>query len=209
MTKEATAQDYFPEWVIGPNVLVDIALFGRTYDQEQWQHAFGVALTGARVNESANQSFALYNWLTGHEPENNTYGIIIADVAPLVTGIHLTGPDLTPENFTAAIQRAPVNGGNPLYPRSSRGEHGLWPSFDWGGTDDIGIIWWNPTAKGEDEIGVEGTGLYEYTQGGKRYTYGKVPKGDLGLFQEDGSITIYTSVPEEFRPPSYPSPAAK
>ena len=44
LTKEATAQNYFPEWVIGSNVLVDIALFGRTYDQEQWKHAFGLAL---------------------------------------------------------------------------------------------------------------------------------------------------------------------
>src|SRR4029077_12271958 len=41
LTIEATAQNYFPEWVIGTNALVDIALFGRTYDQEQWKHAFG------------------------------------------------------------------------------------------------------------------------------------------------------------------------
>lgn len=209
MTTEATAQNYFPEWVIGPNVLVDIALFGRTYDQEQWQHAFGVALTGARVNEDANQSRALYEWLTGHDPENNTYGVIIADVAPLVSGIHLTGPNLTPENFTAALQRAPVNGGNPLYPRTSRGEHDLWPNFDWGGTDDFGVIWWNPTAEGEDEIGNEGVGLYEYVDGGKRYTYGNVPTEELGLFQEEGAVTIYTTVPKDFQPPSYPSPATK
>ena len=207
MTKEATAQNYFPEWVIGPNVLVDIALFGRTYDQQQWQHAFGVALTGARVNESANESFELYKWLTGHAPENNTYGVIIVDVAPLVTGIHLAGPNLTPATFTEAIQRAPVNGGNPIYPRTSRGEHGLWPGFDWGGSDDIGVIWWNPKAHGEDEIGQVGNGLYEYTNGGKRYTYGKVPTGDIGLFDPKSSVTIYTTVPKAYRPPSYPSPA--
>ena len=45
ITKEATAQNYFPEWVIGPNVLADTTIFGRTFDQEQWAHAFGL---GAR-----------------------------------------------------------------------------------------------------------------------------------------------------------------
>ena len=41
ITKEATAQNYFPEWVIGPSVLADTTIFGRTFDQEQWAHALG------------------------------------------------------------------------------------------------------------------------------------------------------------------------
>ena len=41
ITKEATAQNYFPEWVIGPSVLADTTIFGRTFDQEQWEHALG------------------------------------------------------------------------------------------------------------------------------------------------------------------------
>ncbi len=207
LTKEATAQNYFPEWVIGPNVLVDISLFGRTYDQAQWQHAFGIQLTGARVNESANEAYTLYQWFTGHKPENNTYGVILGDLANLVTGIHLAGPDLTPDSFATALQRAPISGGTPIFPRVSRGEHGLWPTFDWGGSDDVGIIWWNPKAQGEDEIGQVGDGLYEFAEGGKRYTYGKVPTGDIGLFDPKGSVTIYTTVPKDFQPPSYPSPA--
>ena len=42
ITKEATAQNYFPEWVIGPSVLADTTIFGRTFDQEQWAHALGL-----------------------------------------------------------------------------------------------------------------------------------------------------------------------
>ena len=45
ITKEATAQNYFPEWVIGPSVLADTTIFGRTFDQEQWSHALGLGLT--------------------------------------------------------------------------------------------------------------------------------------------------------------------
>src|SRR5215207_1902831 len=51
ITKEATAQDYHPEWIIGPTVLVDTSSFGRTYDQTQWAHAFGVQLTPGRTPE--------------------------------------------------------------------------------------------------------------------------------------------------------------
>jgi hypothetical protein len=207
LTKEATAQNYFPEWVVGSNVLIDTAIFSRTYDQEQWQHAIGLNLSGGRVNEEANQTRALYEWYTGRDPENNTYGVILPDIAPLVAGIHLAGPDLTPETFSAALDRLPPRGGNAIQPMTSRGEHGIWPTFDWGGIDDAAIMWWNPEAEGEDEVGVEGDGLWEFTDEGARYSYGEIPKGDIGLFEEEGSVTIWTTVPPDAKPPSYPSPA--
>ena len=209
LTKEATAQNYFPEWIIGSNVLVDIAVFGRTYDQTQWKHAFGLALTAARTNQDANQAYALYKWMYGTPPPNNTYGVILADIAPLVLGLQTAGPNLTPESFEAGLFAAPVAGGSPLSPTTSRGNHGLWPTKDYGGSDDTGLIWWNPTARGEDEIGNVGNGLYEYTNGGKRYTLSKLPTTDPGLFKPAGSVTIYTKIPPAFAPPDYPSPAKK
>ena len=45
----------------------------------------------------------------------------------------------------------------PTVPQVSRGEHDVWPEFDWGGIDDVGILWWDPTATGPDEVGAEGT----------------------------------------------------
>ena len=48
-TREATAQNYFPEWVVAAATLVDTNAFGRTYDQQQWQHAFGVTSLAARL----------------------------------------------------------------------------------------------------------------------------------------------------------------
>jgi hypothetical protein len=207
LTKEATAQNYFPEWIIGSNVLVDIALFGRTYDQEQWQHAFGLALTPARSNRDAEESYTLYLWWKGEPPPNNTQGILLGDVTPLFLGLQLTGPNLTPDNFEAALFRAPVEGGTPLNPTVSRGEHGLWPAFDYGGSDDTGLIWWNPDAEGEDEVGKVGKGLYEYTRDGKRYLLEDIPSQDPGLFDPASSITIFETVPPDDAPPDYPSPA--
>jgi hypothetical protein len=207
LTKEATAQNYFPEWVIGSNVLVDIAVFGRTYDQQQWQHAFGLALTPARVNQNANPGYTLYKWFNGTTPPDNTYGVILGDLTQLVNGIHVTGPNLTPDTFRDAVFNTPILGGTPIAPKSSRGEHGLWPGVDWGGTDDTGLIWWNPKARGENEIGVVGDGLYEYTQMGKRWTLDQIPATDPGLFNSSNSITIFTTVPKAYQPPQYPSPA--
>ncbi len=43
LTEEATRQEYFPEWVVTGSYLVDSTVFARTYDQEQWSHAFGMS----------------------------------------------------------------------------------------------------------------------------------------------------------------------
>ena len=90
---------------------------------------------------------------------------------------------------------------------ASRGEHGLWPGVDYGGSDDAAIIWWDPDAEGEDEVGTVGKGLYQYTKEGQRYTLNKMPTQNPGLFDPDGSITIFETIPPAYAPPDYPSPA--
>ena len=49
-TREATKQEYFPEWFLNISALVDTNAFARTYDQEQWKHAFGLTALAARVD---------------------------------------------------------------------------------------------------------------------------------------------------------------
>ena len=83
----------------------------------------------------------------------------------------------------------------------------MWPATDYGGTDDAGILWWNPDAEGEDEVGAVGQGLYEYTKMGQRYTLDEMPDEDPGLFDPETSITIFETVPKEYAVPDYPSPA--
>src|SRR5215213_1381448 len=43
LTKEATRQNYYPEWLITGTLLTDTTFFGRTYDHAQWQNAFGIS----------------------------------------------------------------------------------------------------------------------------------------------------------------------
>src|SRR6266699_4641636 len=81
LTKEASAQDYHPEWIVGPTVLADTTFFGRTFDQAQWAHAFGVGLVPGRVPQAVNPSYSLYTWFHGSAPPNNTYNVIIPSVS--------------------------------------------------------------------------------------------------------------------------------
>ena len=67
-TKEATAQEYFPEWFISASGLVDTNAFARTYDQQQWAHAFGVTQGAARVNPETIGYYSIYQWFNGEVP---------------------------------------------------------------------------------------------------------------------------------------------
>jgi hypothetical protein len=208
-TKEATAQDYQPEWIVGPSVLADTSIFARTYDQDQWARAFGVALVPGRTPESLDQTRQLYEWFHNSPPPNNTYGVINPSVLQFASGAMLAGPKLTPQSLRDGLFRYPPSGGDSISPTLSWGKHGFWPGTDYSGSDDAGMLWWDPTAVGEDEVGQVGNGLYRYAGGAKRYTRGKFPpKGEGGLFDTATSVTIFEQLPPDHQRPSYPPPAA-
>jgi len=207
LTREATAQDYHPEWIVGPTVLADTTFFGRTFDQEQWAHAFGVALVAGRVPQSDNPNYTLYTWFHGSPPPNNTYNVIVPTVSVLARGLTMAGPKLTPKTFQDGLFRYPPSGGDPINPKQSWGKHGLWPSVDYWGSDDAGILWWDPNATGEDEVGKVGQGVYQYGNSAKRYTLGHFPAaGQGGLFDTSTAVTVFPQLPPESSTPAYPSP---
>ena len=72
---------------------------------------------------------------------------------------------------------------------------------------EFGGIWWNPDAKGIDEVGNAGTGMWEYADGGKRYLPSQWPKVAPKLFSASTSVTQFDRFPSGDGPPTYPSPA--
>ena len=121
----------------------------------------------------------------------------------------MAGPKLTPQAFRDGVYRYPPSGGDPINPQLSFGKHGFWPFVDNYGSDDAGMLWWDPSAVGEDEVHQVGNGLYRYAAGAKRYTLGKFPaKGQGGLFDTASSVTIFQQLPPEDAQPTYPPPAA-
>jgi ABC-type branched-subunit amino acid transport system substrate-binding protein len=209
ITKEATAQNFNPEWIIGPTVLADTSIFGRTYDQTQWAHAFGIALVPGRTVQDINGTYYLYQWFHGSPPPNNTYGVINPSILEFANGVMLAGPKLTPQSFRDGLFRYPPSGGDAINPQLSWGKHGVWPTTDYNGSEDAGMLWWDPTAVGEDEVRQTGNGLYRYADGAKRYTRGKLPaKGQGGLFDTASSVTVFQQLPATAPRPDYPPPAA-
>jgi hypothetical protein len=207
LTAEATAQSYFPEWVVLGAAYTDTSLFGRSYDQKQWAHAFGVSTLFVPVKPEADQLYSILVWQSGKGPEAKTFKVLVQ--APLIfyTALQLAGPRLTPETFRDGLFRFPSGATHPTQLHISWGNHGIWPSTDFFGSDDATQIWWNPDARGVDEVGNEGKGMWEYSRNGKRYLPGQWPKGEPAVFDPATSITQLDALPPADRPPSYPSPA--
>jgi hypothetical protein len=208
-TKEATAQEYFPEWVISASTLVDVSAFARTYDQEQWKHAFGVTQLAARTPTDQIGSFFYYKWFTGQDPPaDGTMGVISPNPAFFFAVLQGVGPNLTPETFRDAAFALPSSADGLVIsqPYLSWGDHGYWPDTDYLGVDDATAIWWDPTATGPDEIRKEGVGMYQFVDGGQRYLPGQWPDVDK-MFDPTGAVSIYPTPPPGEAPVDYPSPA--
>jgi hypothetical protein len=208
LTRAATSQNYYPEWIISGSALTDTAIFARTYDQKQWAHAFGISYLAARTDPSVSGSTYLYRWFYRKNPPAATGA---ATTTPLITllfvGIQATGPDLTPANMLAALFAAPKPPEAVTEPLITFGNHRIWPQTDYLGIDDATEIWWNPSAVGPDELNHLGKGLYEYVDGGKRYLPGQWPRIAPNVFTTKGAVTIYKTIPPLERVPAYPSPA--
>ncbi len=198
-TQEATRQSYFPEWIVTGSLLTDTALFGRLYDQLQWANAHGVSLLPARVDPDAlDAEQNLVQWHFGEElssyPDLTGFWM-------LFTGMHLAGPNLNPQTFrdgmfsflpaTGYITRVAQAYGNVLTP---------WD--DYHALDDTTNIWWDESAQGEDELGAEGSGLYRYVDGGRRYMLDE-RSGPSRAFDPEGTVLIYDERPPADAVPEY------
>ncbi len=207
LTNEATAQEYFPEWVIVAPALSDLTAFGRTYDQAQWAHAFGVTHGAVRVTPEISGYYGLYEWFMGAEPPaKDTIGLLMPNYAFLAANLQSTGPNLTPESFRDALFAGSGTTPALTQPLLTYGTAaGFWPETDYNGVDDATLFWWDPAATGPDEIRKDGTGMYTFVDGGQRYLPGEWPT-DVKLFDPEGAVTIYDVPPPEETPPDYPRP---
>ena len=208
LTKEATKQQYFPEWIVLGYAYTDTAIFGRQYDQKQWAHAFGVSLLPARTADDIDELANLITWNTGKPPAAKTFRELVLSPLIFFTGVHLAGPNLTAKSFRAGLFRyPPAPSTTPTRLHMSWGRHNIWKGVDVTGGDDATVIWWDPKATGPDEVGRDGTGLYRYADGGRRYLPGQWPSTPVGLYDDATSVTVLTTLPPADAPPTYPSPA--
>lgn len=206
-TPEATAQGYFPEWILGNVALADTTTFARTYDQQQWAHAFGISQLTARTPTEVSGAYQLYQWFNGEPPPAvDTVGVLFPQPALFYAAVQAAGPELTPETFRDGLFAIDPTPSVLTNVSISFGDHGIWPTTDYSGIDDVTETWYDPAAVGPDEIRKVASGMWQYTDGGKRYKPGEWPERDTRAFDRAGAVALYDEVPESEAAPDYPPP---
>jgi hypothetical protein len=205
LTRACASIGYYPEWIITGIALTDTSTLARYYDQSEWAHAFGVTSLAVPVPVTAGDAYRLYQWWYGPRatPASLAVSALIPPIQQFFEGVQLAGADLTPSTFTTGLFRAPPAGGGPTTSLDAYGDQGAPPLPSYSSPADYTFLWYDATAKGPDEEGVNGTGLMRYVNGGTRYKAGVVPSGPVPMFSVPGSVTSYASPPDAA--PSYPS----
>jgi len=166
LTQEATAQDYHPEWVVAGTALSDIDVVAQLYDQEQWSRAFGVSYLSSFLPIESGIGYSAYKTVRNDEPAF-AVETIYAQMYMLALGIHMAGPNLTPETFEQGMFAYP--GGT--------GPFGTW-GFDedsYTPTQDYRVIWYDPAATSPMN---SKQGAYIEAYDGRRFKKGELPASD-------------------------------
>ena len=208
-TQAATAQEWFPEWIVGGSALMDTTAFARSYDQEQWSHAFGISSLAARTAPGVGGSQAIYDWYFDTlPPADQSSGVILPNPLIFFGALQLAGPNLTTEAMVDALYQINLVDDTITQPGFAYGDHGYYPmleSPDHYGIEDFTEIWYDPTVPGIDEIDRDGVGAYRYVDGGRRYLPGAWPEEDRA-FDPEGAIAVYAEPPEREAVRDYPRP---
>ena len=208
-TREATAQDYCPEWILGPQALVDTAAFSRTYDQEQWSHAFGISPLTARIEPELAPVLHAVRVVHGRARTGRSTRPRCCCPQPALffAGLQAAGPNLTPETFAAGLQSAPPDEESAITQANvSFGDQGSGPTrtatapTTWsrsGGTRRRPVS--TRSATRARACGPTSTAASATCRASGRRRSSEV-------FDPEGTVTIFDEPPPEEAPPDYPSP---
>jgi hypothetical protein len=207
LTTAATEQDFAPEWLASGVAYDDIDLVGRMMDQEQWSHAFGVAAnvpSSAKATTNADgttvdSTASLMTWYWG--PDQGTYNIgPLGQLGALYRGIHMAGPDLTAATLRRGTFAIPAAGGaleeQVLSQVTAFGRQLELPFPQYATGGDFTLVFWDPDVEGTSNVvASEGRGMWRRLDGAKRYLPGTLPKAMPPFFENEGTVTEFTTIP--------------
>lgn len=204
LTRVATTQKYFPEWITSGQTLMESTVFARSYDQQQWAHAFGPSNRFPYTRSGIGSPLYLFAWYYGSPPPAQAATLLLSPhLQVLYAALQGMGPDVTAENFRKVLFRAPIIPGSSIAPRISFGDRGTFPWPDYTVVDDQSEIWWSSDQVGPAESGKMGKGVWMYANEGHRYIPGQWPEGQPKL-TADTSIYSPEKVPKDaFQPGDY------
>ncbi|HKY15669.1 MAG TPA: hypothetical protein VJM33_12155 [Microthrixaceae bacterium] len=203
LTRIATEQGYFPEWIITGEAFIDTTILSRTYDQQQWAHAFGPANLFARSTSGSSAAAELWRWYFGTEipVPGAASAALYGPLLVLFLVLQFMGPDVNADAFQQTLFTVPTLPGSPTLGQISFGTR-LWEDPDFTALDDQAEVWWDPTAEGPDELAIVGKGMWRWMDNGARVLPGDWPETEPTVFDPAGAVTMYEEPP--LVPPDYP-----
>ncbi len=187
----ATAQGYYPEWLITDYIANDIDTAANGMPKDQAAHLFGLMSWDKVLPESQMP----YYWAGKEEDPNYVHsgsGSVTGQGAfshpywnllTLASGIQMAGPNLTPQTFQQGLDRTvfpnPRCGGPPYYQACV----GFYPDQH-SMIRDFAAVWWdNAQFSYQGSAQSQRAGAYCYVDQGKRFSLGTWPSGPLPWFQ--------------------------
>ena len=134
-------------------VLADTNVFARKFDQEQWQHAFGLQLIPARVPKTQQDAYTVHQWWFGTPPPtDNNYAHRQGRRRAADRRLQLAGaePHARRRSATVCGTAPPADVGTERRcgRSSTYGDHGFWPATPTTAASTTpGILYWDPKAR--------------------------------------------------------------
>jgi hypothetical protein len=203
MTKQATAQDYHPEWIYPSAFNNDFPVLARAfYDMDQWAHAFGISNVWPGSPTAPTTPPNVVQWYWG--PNRGTYQITYTNALSwLFSGIMYAGPKLTPQTLKQGFFSVPAIGGSASTDpetanrgaRSGYGHTNGLPYEEYTrGNKDFAPTWWDSDTIGPPSLGFPGgKGTVWYLDNARRYYAGQWPTKPMKFFDKSNSIYQFDS----------------
>jgi hypothetical protein len=211
LTKAATSNDYHPEWIIGAFNYSDLGFFARQYDQDQWDHAFGISNLPPPVVSStpANPALDAVQWYfgAGKGTSSTQHGNLVDKFTQLIT---YAGPNLTPKTMQQGMFSVPAYGGAAAKSQQTIQQgfgrtDGLPYDEYLAGNKDFVAAWWDSKTPGPaiQNLGLPaGQGTLYYVNGAQRYYGSHWPTKPMTFF--DKATAIYKFDTPEATPAQVP-----
>jgi len=179
LTKEATAQEYFPEWFIIGTAAQDTDGFGRGYDQKQVDgHMFGISQlsSNAKLFGEAADAPKLFAKLNPGKKILGGTTASLYDSANIFNLLQAAGPTLTAENIEKGIAKLPDLGGKDFAAGKWSFANSIEGKTDHTAVDDVREVYWDGQAPpGPEERDKTKKGSFIEVDEGKRYDLGDWP----------------------------------
>lgn len=179
LQNEATAIQYYPEWLVCGCYQNDYNQRARTYyDPAHARHTFGI--TGGEVPRPTPEKdgYRAYKLIDPDgEPDMEIVEGLILPLLHVANGIQMAGPNLTPTTFMQGLMKVPARVAEPGWSMGGGYRPG---DMTW--RDHVSFVWWSPTATAPDEP--DSPGAFQHVWNGRKFRIGELPTEPVPFFRD-------------------------